>query len=141
MEVTGVRHVTRQDLPRIVDPRGSLTFVEGGRHLSFRIERVFWIYDVPGGETRDGHADLLAEDFIIALSGSFRVEVDDGRERASFRLNRSYTGLHVPPRIWRHLDDFSTNAVALILNSRRYDPATYVRDYDEFLQLKASEHS
>jgi hypothetical protein len=107
--------------------------------VPFQIERVLWIYDVPGGETRGAHADKVAEEFIIALSGSFRVLVDDGHERTSFHLNRSYWGLYLPPRIWRYMDDFSTNAVALVVNSRRYDSSTYIRDYDEFLRLKRAE--
>jgi hypothetical protein len=139
MQKTGIEHVWRKDLPRILDPRGNLTFVESGHHIPFSIERVFWIYDVPGGESRGGHADRVAEDFIVALSGSFRVVVDDGTERTSFLLNRSYSGLYLPPRIWRRMDDFSTNSVALVVNSRRYDPATYIRDYDAFLSVKRSE--
>jgi hypothetical protein len=141
MHATRIKDVWRKDLPRIVDPRGNLTFIESGYHVPFSIERVFWIYDVPGGESRGGHADRVAEEFIIAVSGSFRVVVDDGVEQLSFMLNRSYTGLYVPPRIWRHLDDFSTNSVALILNSRRYEPATYVRDYEQFRRLKKTEQA
>lgn len=134
-------HAWRKDLPRILDPRGNLTFIESGHHVPFAVERVFWIYDVPGGETRGAHADKVAEELIVALSGSFRVVIDDGVERTSFLLNRSYCGLYLPPRIWRYMDDFSTNAVALVLNSRRYDPATYIRDYEEFLRLKRAERA
>jgi hypothetical protein len=102
---------------------------------------VFWIYDVPGGETRGAKADKVAEEFVVALSGSFRVVIDDGRERTSFLLNRSYLGLYLPPRIWRCMDDFSTNAVALVLSSIRYDPTTYISNYDAFKAMKAAERA
>jgi WxcM-like, C-terminal len=136
---TTVAHAWRKDLPRIRDPRGNLSVIESGRDVPFPIERVFWIYDVPGGETRGAKADRVAEEFVVALSGGFRVLIDDATERTSFLLNRSYWGLYLPPRIWRYMDDFSTNAVALVLSSCRYDPATYITDYDEFRKMKRAE--
>ena len=105
------------DLPRINDPRGNLTFVEGQRHVPFEIKRVFYLYDVPGGETRAGHALRTCEQFIVAMSGSFDVIADDGRARARFHLNRSYFGLYLPPRIWRELENFSSGSVCLVLAS------------------------
>lgn len=132
-------HAWQKSLPRILDPRGSLSVIEQGQHVPFAIKRVFWIYDVPGGETRGAKADAVAEEFMVALSGSFRLVIDDGRERTSFLLNRSYSGIFLPPRIWRYMDDFSTNAVALVLSSIPYDPATYITDYDAFLRVKGEE--
>jgi hypothetical protein len=123
------------DLPRIADPRGNLTFVEGERHVPFRIARVYWIYDVPGGEKRGGHAYRQLSEFVVALSGSFDVVIDDGREPRVFSLNRSYLGLYVPRLLWRSLENFSTNAVCLILASRPYEDADYVRDYGQFREL------
>jgi dTDP-4-dehydrorhamnose 3,5-epimerase-like enzyme len=123
------------ELPRIRDPRGSLTFIEGERHLPFAIQRAYWIYDVPGGETRGGHAYLELEEFFVALSGSFDVVVDDGRETQRVALNRSYEGLYVPRLVWRSLENFSTNAVCLILASRHFDEADYVRDSVRFREL------
>jgi dTDP-4-dehydrorhamnose 3,5-epimerase-like enzyme len=124
-------------LPRIRDPRGSLTFIEGGRHVPFEVQRAYWIYDVPGGEVRGGHAYLELEEFFVALSGSFEVVVDDGRDTQRVTLNRSYEGLYVPNLAWRSLENFSTNAVCLILASRHYDEADYVRDPDRFRALVA----
>jgi hypothetical protein len=129
-EVCGCRKL---DLPRIADTRGSLTVVEGGKHIPFDIGRVYWLYDVPGGESRDGHAHRRLEEVVIALSGSFDVVVDDGDSRAVLSLNRSYTGLYVPPGVWRHFEGFSTNAVCLVLASRPYSEDDYIRDYGEFL--------
>jgi hypothetical protein len=125
------------DLPRIRDPRGTLTYVEGNRHIPFSIARAYWVYDVPGGEVRGGHAYVELQEFFVALSGSFDVVVDDGMEAARFTLNRSYKGLHVPRLVWRQLESFSTNAVCLILASRHYDEADYLRDRQEFRQLAA----
>jgi hypothetical protein len=122
-------------LPRIRDPRGSLTFVEGEQHVPFDIQRVYWIYDVPGGEVRGGHAYLELEEFFVALSGSFEVAVRDGRHTRRALLNRSYQGLYVPPLIWRSLENFSTNAVCLILASRHFDESDYVRDKRRFQEL------
>jgi hypothetical protein len=124
-----------EELPRFLDPRGNLTFVEGGNHIPFAIERAYWIYDVPGGERRGGHAYRELEEFIVALSGSFEVRLDDGAGEQRFTLNRSYIGLYVPNLLWRELTDFSTNAVCLILASRPYDEADYIRDRAEFDRL------
>jgi dTDP-4-dehydrorhamnose 3,5-epimerase-like enzyme len=123
------------ELPRIRDPRGSLTFIEGERHLPFAIERAYWIYDVPGGETRGGHAYLELEEFFVALSGSFDVVVDDGRSERRVALNRSYEGLYVPRLVWRTLETFSTTADCLILASRHYNESDYVRDAPRFREL------
>jgi WxcM-like, C-terminal len=122
-------------LPKILDPRGNLTFIEGTRHLPFAIKRVYWVYDVPGGETRGGHAFHQQEELIVALSGSFDVELDDGRSKKRYTLNRSYHGLFVPRMHWRLLDNFSTNSVALVLTDRAYDVNEYIRDYSEFNEL------
>ena len=120
------------DLPKIADPRGNLTFVEGGRHIPFSVRRVFWVYDVPGGEMRGGHAYRTNQELIIAMSGSFEVEVADGSSTSRFLLNRSYFGLYLPPLHWRSLVNFSTNSLCLILASGEYDESDYLRDYDEF---------
>jgi len=122
------------ELPKILDQRGNLTFVETQRHIPFKIERVFWIYDVPGGETRGGHAYKTTDEFIIALSGSFDVIVDNGKEKKSFSLNRSYYGLFIPAGTWRHMENFSTNALAVVLASTQYSSNDYIREYPEFLQ-------
>ena len=120
------------DLPRINDPRGNLTFVEGARHVPFEIKRVFYLYDVPGGETRAGHALKTCHQFIVAMSGSFDVVVDDGRTRSRFQLNRSYYGLYLPPKIWRELENFSSGSVCLVLASEPYDESGYYREYSQF---------
>lgn len=121
------------ELPRIPDPRGSLTFVEGHRHVPFSIARAYWIYDVPGGQVRGGHAYRELEEVFIALSGSFEVVAEREGESETHLLNRSYVGLRVPTLSWRHLHNFSTNAVCLILASRPYEEDDYIRDYDEFV--------
>ena len=128
-----VEHCRLLDFPKIHDPRGNLTFVEAEEHVPFAIRRVYWIYGVPGGEKRGGHAYRELHEVVIALSGSFQVHVDDGVRRSSHLLNRGYVGLYVPNMIWRELDHFSTNAVCLILASARYDPDDYVRDKLEYL--------
>lgn len=120
------------DLPRIADPRGNLTFIEAQRHIPFEIKRVFYLYDVPGGESRAGHALRTCEQFIVAMSGSFDVIVDDGRARSRFQMNRSYYGVYLPPRIWRELENFSSGSVCLVLASEPYDESGYYRDYAEF---------
>ena len=121
------------DLPKIQDKRGNLSFVEGNNHIPFEIKRTFWIYDVPGGEERGGHAYRENEEFIVALSGSFDVVLDDGRgEVQSFHLNRSYYGLYVPNMIWRQITNFSTNSLAMVLASQPYDADDYIRDYEHF---------
>ena len=120
------------NLPKIFDPRGNLTFVEGQNHIPFNIRRTYWIYDVPGGETRGGHAYRENEEFIIALSGSFDVMLDNGKEKQTYSLNRSYYGLYVPKGMWRQMGNFSTNSQALILASTEFNEDDYIRDYDEF---------
>ena len=119
-------------LPRIEDVRGNLSFVEERRHIPFAIRRVYWVYDVPGGATRDGHAYYTLEEFIIAVSGSFDVAIDDGREQQFVQLNRSYLGLYVPPMVWRRLENFSSNSVALILASQPFSEKDYLREYQDF---------
>jgi len=120
------------DLPKISDPRGNLTFVEGQRHVPFEIKRVFYLYGVPNGESRAGHALRTCEQFVVVLSGSLDVVADDGRSRTLFNLNRSDCGLYLPPRIWRVLENFSPGAVCLVLASESYSESGYYRDYDEF---------
>lgn len=120
------------ELPKISDPRGNLTFIEGKHHIPFNISRVYWIYDVPGGESRGSHAYRELQEVTIALSGSFEVFLDDGMAQKTVTLNRAYYGLYVPNMIWRRMQHFSTNAVALVLASLPYSPADYIRDYTEF---------
>jgi hypothetical protein len=120
------------ELPKILDDRGNLTFIEGENHIPFKIERTYWIYDVPGGEKRGGHAYKELEELIIALSGSFDVVLDDGKEKHTFSLNRSYYGLYVPKMMWRQMENFSTNSLALILASGPYNEKDYLRDYELF---------
>lgn len=122
------------DLPKFLDARGNLSFIEGERHVPFRIARSYWIYDVPGGEVRGGHAYRKNREFIVALSGSFDVTLDDGKQRRVYSLNRSYTGLYVPEGIWRQMDNFSTNSLALVLASTGFDRSDYIYDYDEFIK-------
>jgi len=126
------------NLPKIVDPRGNLTFVEGGRHIPFTIRRAYWIYDVPGGETRGGHAYREMDELLISLSGSFDVMLDDGKERRTVGLNRSYYGLLLPRMIWHHIENLSTNAVCLALVSTPYNETDYIRDHAEFRRLRLS---
>ena len=123
-------------LPKIVDNRGNLSFIEENSHIPFKIERTFWIYDVPGGEERGGHAYRETVEFIIALSGSFDVVLNDGKGKVqTYLLNRSYYGLYVPRMTWRQMTNFSTNSVALVLASTPYDSKDYIRDYDVFKSL------
>lgn len=124
------------ELPKFLDARGNLSFAEQNSHIPFEIKRTYWIYDVPGGENRGGHAFMHNQEFIVALSGSFDVIVDDGENRKSFTLNRSYYGLYVPAGLWREMENFSTNSLALEFGSIHYKEYDYVRDYDEFLKLK-----
>jgi dTDP-4-dehydrorhamnose 3,5-epimerase-like enzyme len=124
------------ELPKILDARGNLSFIESENHIPFKIERTYWIYDVPGGTVRGGHAFKEQHEFIVALSGSFDVVLDDGNEQQMFHLNRSYYGLYVPSMIWRQMKDFSTNSLAIVLASTFFDEADYIRDYDRFIQLK-----
>jgi dTDP-4-dehydrorhamnose 3,5-epimerase-like enzyme len=123
------------ELPKISDPRGNLSFIEGGRHVPFDIQRVYYLYDVPGGSDRGSHAHKSLHQFIVAMSGSFDVVLDDGREKKRFHLNRSYYGLYVCPMMWRDLDNFSSGAVCMVLASTHYDADDYIRDYDEFRRL------
>ncbi|RHD63692.1 sugar 3,4-ketoisomerase [Bacteroides uniformis] len=122
-------------LPKFVDERGNLSFVEEKNHIPFKIERTYWIYDVPGGERRGGHAYRENQEFIVALSGSFDVVLDDGVEKKCYSLNRSYYGLYVPQGLWREMDNFSTNSLAVILSSTKYDENDYIRDYNEFIEF------
>lgn len=124
------------NLPKNGDRRGNLSVIEQMNQIPFKIERAFWVYDVPGGETRGGHAYRKSEEFIVALSGSFDVIIDDGKEKRVFPLNRSYYGLYVPKQMWREMVNFSTNSLALVLSSTPYDEADYIRDYEEFKQIK-----
>lgn len=126
------------NLPKIDDPRGNLTFIEQEKHIPFLIKRVYWIYDVPGGQVRGGHAFREQQEFIVALSGSFDVVVNDGRRERRFHLNRSYYGLYVSNGLWRHLDNFSTNSVALVLSSTVYSADDYIRDFDEYLLFRVT---
>jgi WxcM-like, C-terminal len=120
------------DLPRVNDPRGNLTFIEGGRHVPFDIKRVYYLYDVPGGAERGGHAHKNLHQLIIAMSGSFDVILDDGRQKKRFHLNRSYFGMYVCPMMWRELDNFSSGSVCMVLASNLYDENDYYRSYEEF---------
>jgi dTDP-4-dehydrorhamnose 3,5-epimerase-like enzyme len=124
------------DLPKISDPRGNLSVIEEFKNIPFKIERTYWIYDVPGGEIRGGHAYKENQEFIVALSGSFDVILDDGKERNTFSLNRSYYGLYVPKGLWRQMENFSTNSLALIVASTPYNAEDYIYDYEEFLKHK-----
>lgn len=124
------------NLPKFEDPRGNLSFLEEENHIPFKIERIYWIYDVPGGQVRGGHAFKRQREFIIALSGSFDVSIDSGIDRKSFSLNRSYYGLYIPCGLWRQMENFSTNALAIVLSSTKYKESDYIRDYDEFLKYR-----
>lgn len=123
-------------LPKIVDPRGNLSFFEQAKQLPFEISRTYWIYDVPGGEVRGSHAFKEQQEFIVALSGSFDVVLHDGVEEIKFSLNRSYQGIYIPKMYWRRLENFSTNALALIVSDRFFDENDYIRDFEEFKQLR-----
>jgi len=122
------------DLPKIADPRGNLTFIEGWRHVPFEIRRVYYLYDTPGGAERGGHAHKDLHQLIVAMSGSFDVILNDGGKKKRFHLNRSYYGLYVCPMIWRELDNFSSGSVCMVLASNLYDEADYYREYREFLK-------
>nr|WP_304422112.1 FdtA/QdtA family cupin domain-containing protein [Paramuribaculum intestinale] len=121
------------DLPKFLDSRGNLSFVEQLKHIPFEIKRTYWIYDVPGGESRGGHAYRQNQEFIVALSGAFDVTLNDGQQTTTFTLNRSYYGLYVPKGYWRQMSNFSTNSLALILASTPYDINDYETDYDSFI--------
>lgn len=120
-------------LPKIADPRGNLTFIEAGEHIPFDIKRVYYLYDVPGGAERGGHAHRELHQLIIAMSGSFDIILDDGIEKRTFHMNRSYTGLYVCPMIWREINNFSSGAVCMVLASERYSESDYYRNYEEFI--------
>lgn len=122
------------DLPRIEDERGNLSFIEENKHIPFKIERTYWIYDVPGGQTRGGHAFKEQQEVIVALSGSFDVVIDDGQKKQLFSLNRSYYGLYIPAGLWRHMENFSTNSLAMVISSTKYDENDYIRNYTNFIK-------
>ena len=124
------------NLPKFLDARGNLSFVEQNNHIPFEIKRTYWIYDVPGGEDRGGHAFRENQEVVIALSGAFDVVVDDGQNKKSFTLNRSYYGLYIPKGLWRTMENFSTNSFALEFGSVVYSAGDYIRDYEEYLRLK-----
>ncbi len=124
------------ELPKIEDPRGNLSFIEEDEHIPFKIERTYWIYDVPGGQIRGGHAFEQQQEFIVALSGSFDVIVDDGKEQKAYSLNRSYYGLYIPAGLWREMENFSTNSLAMVISSTKYSDADYIRDYQYYLKCK-----
>jgi hypothetical protein len=132
--MSGLNDCRTISLPKIHDDRGNLSFIEAGRPVPFVIQRTYWIYDVPGGEVRGGHAYKELQEFIVALSGSFDVVLDDGKERKIVSLNRSYFGLYVPNMIWRHLENFATNSVCLIMASLPYSKEDYIRDYESYLE-------
>jgi len=123
-------------LPKFEDPRGNLSFIEEENHIPFKIERTYWIYDVPGGQVRGGHAFKEQREFIVALSGSFDVVVDSGSHKQSFSLNRSYYGLYIPCGLWRQMENFSTNALAIVLSSTKFLESDYIRDYKVFLNYR-----
>lgn len=133
-----VNDVKLIDLPKFLDTRGNLSFAENHKQVPFEIKRTYWLYDVPGGECRGGHAYKENEEFIIALSGAFDVMVDDGKEKKIFTLNRSYFGLYVPKGLWREMNNFSTNSLALEFSSTKYNAEDYIREYDEFLRFKSN---
>ena len=126
------------ELPKFADTRGNLSFVEQNNHIPFEIKRTYWIYDVPGGESRGGHAYKTTDEFIIAISGGFDVTVDDGKEKKTFTLNRSYYGLYVPKGLWRTMENFSTNSLALEFANTIYDRSAYIENYDDFQKLKSN---
>lgn len=121
------------NLPKIEDPRGNLTFIEEESHLIFRIKRVYWIYDVPGGERRGGHAFKDQQEFVVALSGSFDMVINNGRKEVRYHLNRSYFGLFVPNGLWRHMENFSTNAVVMVLSSTTFSESDYIREFNDYI--------
>jgi len=123
-------------LPKILDRRGNLTFIEGNNHIPFEIKRTYWIYDVPGGEIRGGHAFKEQDELIVALSGSFDIVLDDGFEKKTYQLNRSYYGLYVPKGIWRQMENFSTNSLSMILASTAFNKEDYIFDYELFCKNK-----
>jgi dTDP-4-dehydrorhamnose 3,5-epimerase-like enzyme len=133
MDISDIKIV---ELPRFLDERGNLSVIEEEKDVPFKIQRSYWIYDVPGGEHRGGHAYKQNCEFIVALSGSFDVLLNDGKGKKTFSLNRSYYGLYVPKGLWREMDNFSTNSLALVLSSTKYDEDDYIRDYEEFKRYR-----
>lgn len=127
-----INQVKEIKLPKILDDRGNLSFFENGNQIPFDIQRVYWIYDVPGGEYRGGHAYKDLQEVIVALSGSFDVVLNDGKEERKYSLNRSYTGLYIPKMIWRHLENFSTNSLALIVTDKMFEEQQYIRNFEAF---------
>lgn len=123
-------------LPKILDARGNLSFIEENNQIPFKIKRTYWVYDVPGGTSRGGHAFKEQHEFIVALSGSFDVMLDEGKEKCNFHLNRSYYGLYVPNMVWRQMGNFSSNSIALVLASTPFNESDYIREYDQYIQLK-----
>ena len=128
------------DLPKVKDPRGNLTVIESGIHVPFKVMRNYWIYDVPSGMWRDGHAFKEQSEFIVALSGSFDVVVNDGVAEHTYHLSRPQVGLFIPNMTWRHIDNFSTNSVAMVLSSTCYDPEDYIEDIEDYKVLKLKEN-
>ena len=124
------------ELPKIEDPRGNLSFLEENNHIPFKIERTYWIYDVPGGQVRGGHAFKEQQEFIIALAGSFDIMVDDGNKKKIYTLNRSYYGLYIPKGYWRQMQNFSTNSLAVVIASTVFDEKDYIREYNDFINYK-----
>lgn len=137
IQVTSIQDILLIGLPKIEDRRGNLSFFESDSHIPFNIKRTYWIYDVPGGYERGGHAFKKQNEFIVALSGSFDVIIDDGRSKKNFSLNRSYYGLFVPSGLWRQMHNFSTNSLALVASSTLFSEDDYIRDYQEFLKTKS----
>lgn len=133
---TTIAAVRMIDLPKIEDPRGNLSFIEEENQIPFKIERTYWIYDVPGGQVRGGHAFKEQQEFIVALSGSFDVVVDDGKDKKTYSLNRSYYGLFIPAGLWRQMQNFSTNSLAMVLSSTSFSEEDYIRDYPSFINYK-----
>lgn len=134
-----VEDVKIVELPRFLDTRGNLSFAEQNNHIPFEIKRTYWIYDVPGGESRGGHAYKKNQEFIVSLSGAFDVIVDDGINQKRFTLNRSYYGLYIPAGLWREMENFSTNSLALEFGSEHYSKEDYIRNYEQFKSLKGNE--
>ena len=131
-----MKNVKLIKLPKIKDPRGNLSFFENGSQIPFDIKRTYWIYDVPGGEIRGSHAFKETHELIVALSGSLDIVIFDGNKEKKFSLNRSYYGLYIPNRVWRHLENFATNTLALVVSSTTFDEKDYIRDFDEFKRIK-----
>lgn len=129
-----MKKIQRIELPKILDKRGNLSFIEGNNHIPFKIIRTYWIYDVPGGEIRGGHAYKTNQEFIVALSGSFDLVLHNGKQEYRYHMNRSYNGIYVPQMIWRSMENFSTNSLALILSSTKYSEKDYIRDFGQFKQ-------